>query len=238
MIGAAASAPRDAAPAWPQAGDPVDATPRPRPGRQVLAGRSVTLEPLRAEHAAALWQPASDAPDSWAWLPHGPFARQAAFAGLVRLMAASEDEIVWAVRPHDRQGVAGAPAGWIALLDIRPGDAAIELGNVWFPPGLARTRAATEAMFLLLRQAFDLGYLRVGWKCNALNLASRRAAERLGFRLEGILRAHMIIRGHRRDTAYFGLLASEWPLRRAAIATWLEDGNFDPAGQAIARLQR
>lgn len=226
------------APAGLQAGDPVDPAPRPRPERQVFIGRSVTLEPLGGEHAAALWERARDAPESWAWLPFGPFQKPAAFTGLVRLMAASESELVWVVRPHGPEGEPGAPAGWLALLDIRPTDAAIELGNIWFPPGLARTRAATESMFLLLDYAFTLGYLRVAWKCNSLNLASRRAAERLGFRLEGVLRAHMIVRGRRRDSAYFGLLRHEWPDRRQAILDWLRDENFDAAGRAIESLRR
>ncbi|TCZ60834.1 GNAT family N-acetyltransferase [Roseicella aquatilis] len=222
----------------PQPGDPVDPTPRPRPERRVLAGRSVTLEPLAGEHAAALWTPAHEAPDSWAWLPFGPFRRPAAFTGLVRMMAASEGELIWVARPHGPDGEPGAPAGWLGLLDIRPADAAIELGNIWFPPGLARTRAATEAMFLLLDHAFALGYRRVAWKCNLLNLASCRAAERLGFRLEGVLRAHMIVRGRRRDTAYFGLLEHEWPERRRAILDWLRDENFSAAGQALSSLRR
>jgi RimJ/RimL family protein N-acetyltransferase len=143
------------------------------------------------------------------------------------------------VRPHGPDGAPGPAAGWLALLDIQPANAAIELGNVWFPPGLARTRAATEAMFLLLDHAFTaLGYRRVAWKCDARHLASRRAAERLGFVLEGVLRAHMIVRGRRRDTAYFSILAEEWTARRTAIGAWLDDANFDDAGKALRRLER
>ena len=216
----------------------VDATPRPRPERRIMAGRSVTLEPLNGQHAAELWAAARDAPSSWNWLPVGPFVEFNAFSGYARFMAASQGEIVWAVRPHDQNGQPGPSAGWLALLDIRPGDAAIELGNIWFPPGLARSRAATEAMFLLLDEAFTLGYRRMSWKCNILNFASMRAAERLGFTQEGVLRAHMVVRGHRRDTAYFSLLDEEWPARRAAISAWLQDANFDSMGQAIRSLQR
>ena len=203
-----------------------------------MTGRSVTLEPLTGQHAAELWAAARDARSSWTWLPVGPFAELSAFAGYVRFMAVSQGEIVWVVRPHDQNGQPSPAAGWLALLDIRPGDAAIELGNIWFPPGLARSRAATEAMFLLLDEAFTLGYRRMSWKCNILNLASMRAAERLGFTQEGVLRAHMIVRGHRRDTAYFSLLDEEWPARRAAIRAWLQDANFDFMGQAIHSLQR
>ena len=216
----------------------VDPTPRPQPERRIITGRSVTLEPLTGQHATALWAAARDAPSSWNWLPVGPFVESKAFAGYVRFMAVSQGEIVWVVRPHDKNGQPGSAAGWLALLDIRPGDAAIELGNIWFPPGLARSRAATEAMFLLLNEAFTLGYRRVSWKCNLLNLASMRAAERLGFIQEGVLRAHMVVRGHRRDTAYYSMLDDEWPARRVAIDTWLCDANFDSVGRAVQSLQR
>lgn len=219
-------------------GEPVDPTPRPKPERRTLTGLATTLEPLAGQHAAELWAAARDAPASWTWLPMGPFADPAAFAGHVRFMAVSRNELVWAVRPHGPDGRPGPAAGWLALLDIRPADAAIELGNIWFPPGLARTRASTEAMALLLEECFALGYRRVAWKCNTLNLASRRAAERLGFSGEGVLRAHMVVRGCRRDTAYFSLLGNEWPDRRAAIADWLRDDNFTAAGEALAPLRR
>ncbi|WP_043359915.1 GNAT family N-acetyltransferase [Belnapia sp. F-4-1] len=219
-------------------GQPVDPTPRPRPEHAPITGTSVTLAPLATAHAEELWPIARDAPESWRWLPFGPFADRAAFAGTLRFMAVSKGELVWAVCPHDADGRPGHAAGWLALLDIRPADAAIELGNIWFPPGLARTRASTEAMFLLIDLAFSLGYRRIAWKCNTLNTASCRAAERLGFRLEGVLRAHMVVRAHRRDTAYFSLLDDEWPERRAAIAHWLRDANFDASGQALERLHR
>ena len=219
-------------------GEPVDPAPRPRPEHALITGSSVTLEPLAAAHAEDLWPAAQQAADSWRWLPFGPFADRAAFAGTLRFMAVSKGELVWAVRPHGADGRPGPAAGWLALLDIRPADAAIELGNIWFPPGLARTRAATEAMFLLLDLAFHLGYRRVAWKCNTLNTASSRAAERLGFRFEGVLRAHMVVRAHRRDTAYYSLLDAEWPERRAALAHWLRDANFDAAGRALESLQR
>jgi RimJ/RimL family protein N-acetyltransferase len=217
----------------------VDPRPRPRPERVVHRGRWATLEPLAAQHAAELWPAAEAAPESWRWLPFGPFPDEATFRGYVRLVAASQAELVWAVRPHDPVGRPGPAAGWIALLDIQPAHAAIELGNIWFPPGLARTTAATEAMFLLLDHAITaLGYRRVAWKCNALNEASRRAAERLGFTLDGILRAHMVVRGRRRDSAYYSLLEDEWPARRAAISAWLAPGNFDAEGRALEPLKR
>lgn len=208
------------------------------PGRLVHRGRWTTLEPLAASHAAALWPLARDHPESWTFLPAGPFGSETSFRAFLRLTAASTEEIVWAVRPHDAAGVPGPAAGWLALLDARPAHATVELGNLWFPPGLARSRAATEACFLLLDHVLGgLGYRRVGWKCNALHAASRRAAERLGFGYEGTLRAHMIARGQRRDTAWFGLLAEDWPGRRPAFEAWLAPSNFDASGRALRSLR-
>jgi RimJ/RimL family protein N-acetyltransferase len=133
--------------------------------------------------------------------------------------------LFWAVR------IGGRAAGWLTLMDIQPENAAIELGNIWFSPQMQRTRAATEAMALLLALAAGtLGYRRLVWKCNALNAASRRAAERLGFTHEGTLRAHLVVKGRQRDTAYYSIVIAEWPRVHAAMTAWLDDENFRPDG--------
>jgi RimJ/RimL family protein N-acetyltransferase len=107
----------------------------------------------------------------------------------------------------------------------------IEIGHIWFAPQLKRTTAASEAIFLLARHAFDeLGYRRLEWKCNALNAASRGAAERFGFRFEGIFRKHQVIKGRNRDTAWFSITDDEWPAVRAAFEAWLAAENFDGDG--------
>lgn len=202
-------------------------------------GRWTTLEPLSTTHTAALRTLALGAPESWEWLPPGPFSTGESFAAYLRMVAASRDEILWAVLPHRPDRTIGPAAGWLGLLDVNPRHARVELGNVWFPPGLARTRSATEATALLLRHVFDdLGYDRVAWKCDARHVASRRAAERLGFRYEGTARAHMIVRGLGRDTAYYAMVRREWPERRAALAAWLAPANFDGAGRARSSLRR
>ena len=113
----------------------------------------------------------------------------------------------------------------------------VEIGHIWFAPRMQRTRAGTESMFLLLRLAMDeLGYRRMVWKCNALNAPSRRAAERLGFTYEGTLRAHVVSKGRRRDTAFFSILADEWPRCRAALVAWLDPENFAADGSAMRSL--
>src|SRR3984893_11734473 len=144
-------------------------------------------------------------------------------------LAAMHDPMLWAVRPVST----GVVSGWLALIDIQPRNASIELGNIWFSPRMQRTRAATEAIFLLLKLAADdLGYRRLVWKCNALNAPSKRAAERLGFTFEGTHRMHMVAKGRRRDSDWYSMLEYEWPPRRDALSKWLAPENFAPDGTA------
>jgi RimJ/RimL family protein N-acetyltransferase len=213
----------------PPVGPLVDPTPRPLPARVPHKGRSVDLEPLHIRHVPDLWRAAQSDPAgaSWAYLAYGPFADEAALRGFVAGFATQHDPMAWAVRPHR----SGTVDGWLTLMEIQPANAHIELGHIWFSPRMQRTRAATEAMFLLMRHAMDeLGYRRLTWKCNALNAPSRRAAARLGFTYEGTLRNTLVVKGRRRETAWFSILDDEWPARRDAIAAWLDDSNWDAAG--------
>ena len=214
-------------------GELVDTAPRPLPVRTRIRGSHVELEPLHPRHVPELWQAAQagtaagDA--SFAYLGYGPFADAAGLVAQVAEMASQHDPLAWAVRPV----ATGVVTGWLTLMDIQPRNAVIELGNIWFAPPLQRTRAATEAMFLLLRMAADeLGYRRLVWKCNALNAPSRRAALRLGFTFEGVLRSHMVVKGRNRDTAYYSILPPEWPPARDALLGWLDPANFAPDGTA------
>jgi len=219
---------------WDPATDPplgplVDATPRPLPARVAHRGRSVDLEPLHLRHAAELWRATqSDRTGaSWAYLGYGPYADEAALGRFLGGFATTHDPMAWAVRPH----ATGTADGWLTLMEIHAAHAHIEIGNIWFSPRMQRTRAATEAMFLLMRHAMDdLGYRRLTWKCNALNMPSRRAAARLGFTYEGTLRNVLVVKGRRRDTAWFSILGEEWPARRDAIAGWLDDANWGAGG--------
>ncbi len=227
----------DSPPNPPPLGPEVDPTPRPLPARIPLHGASMDLEPLAIRHAAELWQ-AAQAPGAeagWAYLGHGPFADEAAMRRHVAAFAAQHDPIAWAVR----QKATGTADGWLTLMEIFPADSAIEIGHIWFSPRLQRSRAATEAMFQLMRYAMDeLGYRRLVWKCHAMNQPSRDAAARLGFRYEGTLRAIKVVKGRLRDTAQFSILADEWPARRDAIAAWLDESNWDAEGRPRASLAR
>lgn len=209
-------------------GPEVDPSPRMLPARVPHEGTYCRLEPLHPRHAPDLFRAAQGATDSWRYMGYGPFADEAAMTGHVATMASRHDPMAWAVRPKE----GGVVTGWLTLMDIQPVHAAIEIGHIWFGPVMQRTQAATEAMFILMREAMDgLGYRRLYWKCDALNARSRRAAERLGFLYEGTLRAHMVVKGRRRDTAYFSILADEWPRCRDALLAWLDPANFDADGK-------
>jgi RimJ/RimL family protein N-acetyltransferase len=181
-------------------------------------------------HADALYHD-SHGPDSeklWRYLSDGPFQDRASFQLALAKKAASDDPLFLAVA----ENVSGRAAGYAALMRIDSADRCIEVGNILFTPRLQQTTGATEAMYLLARHVFeDLQYRRYEWKCNALNAPSRRAALRLGFTFEGIFRQHMIVKGRNRDTAWFSMLDSEWPARKASFERWLDPANFDAAGR-------
>src|SRR5271165_4834010 len=219
-------------------GDSVARLPRGMvPARVPLVGRQIRLEPLDPGlHATELYQ-AGHACDAalrvWDYLPVGPWPDEAAFTAWLRTQAASFDRIAFAMRPVQ----SGKAAGMASYLDIHPLDGVIEIGGIWFTPDLQRTRAATEALFLLLTHAMDdLGYRRMQWRCNSLNAKSRAAARRLGFRFEGVFHNHMVVKGRNRDTAWYSILDDEWPEVRGIIRAWLDDGNFAADGTARCSL--
>ncbi len=204
-----------------------------RPGPVVLTGRYGRVEKLDpARHGASLWESVSVTPAMWDYMPYGPFEDVSAFQAWLRERATLDDPYVYAVVAPD-----GRAIGIAALMAIRPDMGVIEVGHIAYAPALQRTPLGTEAQYLLARYAFDtLGYRRYEWKCNALNAASRRAAERYGFTFEGMFRQHMIVKGKNRDTAWFSIIDSEWPDRRAAFERWLAPANFDADGRQKASL--
>jgi RimJ/RimL family protein N-acetyltransferase len=201
-----------------------------------MEGRTCRLEPLDAdEHAEALHEAfALDADGrGWTYLPYGPFASAADYSVWFEEAAASEDPLFFAILDAD-----GAPVGVASYLRIMPAIGTVEVGHIHLAPPLRRTRAGTEAMYLMARRAFDeLGYRRYEWKCDDLNAPSRRAAERLGFTYEGTHRQATIYKGRNRDTAWYSILDSEWPRVRVALEAWLDPANFDAEGVQRAPLR-
>jgi RimJ/RimL family protein N-acetyltransferase len=220
-------------------GDPVPGwAARPAPGRAPIEGRFCRIEALdAARHAEALFEAnRSDAKGRmWTYMAYGPFDAAEAYAAWAEAAARSDDPLFHAI--IDR--ASGQAVGVAAYLRIEPAVGVIEVGHVAYSPLLQRTPAATEAMYLLLRRAFDeLGYRRYEWKCDALNAPSRAAADRLGFRFEGIFRQATLYKGRNRDTAWYSIVDGEWPARRAAFETWLDPANFAADGNQIRPLAR
>lgn len=189
--------------------------------RAHLRGRDVELMAVEAERDCAdLFAAAHGSPQKeevWTYMAYGPFADEAAMHGWLEECAAAEDTLFYSVR--DRHG--GRAVGMASLLAIEPTHRHVEVGNIWYGPDAQRGTTNTETVQLLLREAFECGYRRVEWKCDALNERSRNAALRLGFRFEGVFRQHMVVKGRNRDTAWFSMLSTEWPAAEAAMQRWL-----------------
>jgi RimJ/RimL family protein N-acetyltransferase len=197
--------------------------------RTTLKGSLVSIVPFDpAAHAEALYA-ATHGPekeDLWRYLSDGPLPDFPTFYSDALRKAASEDPLFFTIL--DQSNV---PVGRAAYLRMDPPNRVLEVGSILYTPAFQRTRGATEAMYLMARHAFeDLGARRYEWKCNAEHTGSRRAALRLGFTFEGIFRQHMLVKGVNRDTAWFSMLDSEWPERRARLERWLDPANFDAAG--------
>jgi len=209
--------------------------PPPPPPREPMEGRYCRLEPLDIErHSAALFEADSADIDGriWTYMAYGPFGTLADYRAWIAGKCLGDDPLFFAIIDKaDNQ-----PAGVASYLRITPAAGSIEVGHLLYAPRLQRKPAATEAMFLMMERAFDLGYRRYEWKCDSLNTASRAAAQRLGLSFEGIFRQATVYKGRSRDTAWYAAIDSEWPALRAAFQTWLDPANFDANGQQRVRL--
>lgn len=218
-----------------QFGQPVgqplpDWQPRPLPKRQTLSGRYCRLEPLITLHADILFAAFQQENDTrhWTWLTREPASNVDELRSWIASVEHLTDPLYFAVIDlHSGQAV-----GTFALMRINAMHGVIETGDIHFSPRLSHTTMATEAHWLLMRYVFaDLGYRRYEWKCDSLNQPSRRAAQRLGFHFEGRFRQALVIKGRNRDTDWFSIIDSEWPLIDKALQQWLEPANFAPDGQ-------
>jgi RimJ/RimL family protein N-acetyltransferase len=211
-------------------------TPRAAPPRTTMKGRFCHVLPIDPErHASELYAGFAPAPGIWTYLPDymGPHATPAAWREWLERCAVSYDPLWHTIV----EAGSGRAVGIACYLRIDRDGGAIEVGGVLFSPQLQKTPAATEAMYLMMRRAFDeLGYRRYEWKCDQLNAPSRAAAERLGFTYEGCFRQHFVYRGRNRDTDWFSMLDGEWPARRAMFENWLKPENFDDQGRQKNRL--
>jgi RimJ/RimL family protein N-acetyltransferase len=206
-----------------------------RPERIVLEGRYTRLEPLGMAHLDGLWAASSEAdgPERYRWLFDDAPESRDEMAAWIERSAPKDDPLYYSVVDK----ASGRAEGRQSLMRIVPADGVIELGGVFWGPRLAKTRLATEALYLHARYAFEvLGNRRFEWKCNDRNEPSKRAAERFGFTFEGVFRQHMIQKGENRDTAWFAMLDSEWPSRKAGFEAWLDPQNFDAEERQKTKL--
>jgi RimJ/RimL family protein N-acetyltransferase len=199
------------------------------PPRTAMAGRLARVEPLDPDrHAAELFEANAEDREgrNWTYYNYGPFATLADYRKWVEGSCADKTRLFHAIIDQ----ASGKAVGVAAYANMQPVHGTIEVGALNFSPRLQHRPAATEAMYLMMQRAFELGYRRYEWKCDALNAPSRAAAERLGFSYEGIFRQATVYKGRNRDTAWYAAIDAEWPALARAFAAWLDPSNFDAAG--------
>jgi RimJ/RimL family protein N-acetyltransferase len=210
--------------------------PPDAPSVAPMVGRYCRLEKLNAEaHSQELYE--SNRQDAenriWTYLPYGPFESYEAYQGWVEQVSRSLDPLFFAIIDSTN----GQAVGVASYLRIDRPNGVIEVGHLNYSPRLQRTRAATEAMALMMARVFESGYRRYEWKCNALNVPSRTAAERYGFSFEGVFRQAGVVKGRNRDTSWYAAIDREWPALRTAFEAWLSPENFDTDGRQIVSLR-
>lgn len=208
------------------------------PDQKPMEGEMTRIVALDPEaHCDDLWEAFGGArtPDMWEFMPVGPFEDKEAFRQGLRWIAMHSDWVPFAILGRNT----GRAFGTASYMRIDRANGVAEVGCIAYGDGLRRQPAGTEAMLLMGRRIFeDLGYRRYEWKCDARNLPSRRAAERLGFTFEGIFRQHMVVKGRNRDTAWFAVLDRDWARVSASMKRWLDPFNFDDEGQQKSGLRQ
>ena len=212
-----------------------DWTPPVRPPAEPMIGRYCRLERLDADRdGQSLFDAYALDSESrnWTYLPQGPFESYAEFHIWLSDMAKLDDPFFFTIINAESQ----TSVGIASYLRITPPAGSIEIGHIHYSPLLQRKPAATEAMYLMMKQAFALGYRRYEWKCDALNAPSRAAAQRLGLSYEGIFRQATVYKQRNRDTSWYATIDQEWPDLKQAFEQWLDPDNFDNDGNQKARL--
>lgn len=207
---------------------------RPAPEFGILDGQYVRLAPLTVADADAIYQSQKldKGGESWRYMPVGPYETLADVKTFLSQVCNKSDPMFFSIYNKEINQI----CGFSTYLRITPDHGSIEVGYIYFSPLLQQTRAATEAMYLMMKNAFDLGYRRYEWKCNAANQPSMRAAKRLGFTFEGVFRQMMVVKGKNRDTAWYSVLDGEWPALDMQFQKWLSPDNFDADGRQIVSL--
>ena len=207
----------------------------PHPKGISLEGKLVVLKPLKAnEFAKELFEANSLDKDglNWTYMSYGPFDSEVEYSNWIISFEKGNDPIFFAIISKTFNKAVGVAS----YLRIKPNDGSIEVGHINYSPLLQKTTEATEAMYLMMKWAFDSGYRRYEWKCNAVNLKSRSAAQRLGLSYEGVFRQVAINKGRNRDSAWFAIIDREWRDVEKCFVQFLADENFDDEGNAKVSL--
>lgn len=218
-----------------QFGQPIGAAlpdwqPVAIPAPQALTGRFCRLEPLdAARDAAGLYAAYASAPDGrdWTYLTEERPETLADFHIWLEQRTAEKTFVTFTIFCTQRE----IPVGLVSYMRIDPVNGSLEIGGVTWSPFMKRTVIGTEALWLMIKHTFDLGYRRCEWKCDALNLPSRNAALRLGFTWEGTFRQMMARKGRTRDSDWFSIIDGEWPAIDKVLTDWLSPQNIDAQGQ-------
>lgn len=203
--------------------------------KETIEGRYCKLEPLELTlHAEALYSANLQDREGrmWTYLPYGPFETFSEYQEWIKNTCQKEDPFFFTIIDL----AINQPVGIASYAEIQPSAGSIEVGHLAYSPLMQKTKISTEAMYLMMENAFKLGYRRYQWRCNALNAPSCAAAQRLGLSFEGIFRQANVLKGCNRDTAWFAIIDSEWPEAQSAFLSWLNDGNFDENGNQKIRL--
>ena len=207
----------------------------PHPSGISMEGKFVKLSPLITDEFALDLFRANSADkknENWTYLPYGPFLSLDEYTRWIKSLESKNDPVFFAIINKN----SNKAVGLASYLRINREHASIEVGHINFSPLLQKTTPATEAMYLMMKWVFDNGYRRYEWKCNSLNLKSRRAAQRLGFSYEGIFRQMNISKGRNRDTAWYAVIDKEWKEIKKSYLTFLSKENFDKSGRAKVSL--
>lgn len=209
-----------------------DWQPAPPPPDTPMVGSYCRLERVEASrHLIDLWDAFAGHDELWTYMPFGPFANEDEFAEVLDIYEQWDGLKGFTIIDE-----AGKAVGLAAYLRMAPSDGSIEVGAIVYAPSLQQTTAATEAMYLMAKRAFDCGYRRYEWKCDSLNAPSQLAAARLGFTYEGIFRQALVYKGRNRDTAWYSIIDREWSTVGRAMELWLRSDNFDGDGRQLRSL--
>lgn len=207
------------------------------PEREIIHGQFCRLEPIDPlRHANDLFEAYSlDKNGSlWTYMAYGPFQSREDYSAWMASFCLRDDPQFFAIIDEQLQKAVGVAS----YLRVNPAHGVIEVGNLCYSSLLSRKPAATEAMYLMMKHAFESGYRRYEWKCDALNAASRSAAQRLGFSYEGTFRQALVIKGRNRDTAWYAAIDKDWPQLNQAFDQWLSSANFDAEGRQRVSLSK